>query len=77
MEKVLLRKYTDLTVKIETEDMDYLEDMIEEFTQYVDGFQFMPKYKSGRWNGKIGVIDKFTHSFPYGILFDVIRRPKE
>ena len=65
--------FDTLTLQIKTDDMDYLDIMIQEFTRAVPGFQFMPQYKSGVWNGRVCMIDKFRGSFPYGILMDYIR----
>ena len=47
---------------------------IEEFlTDYVKNFMYSPKYKSGQWNGKICLFKRPIRSFPYGLLFDVIK----
>ena len=65
--------FDPLTLQIKTDDTDYLEMMVTEFTRSVPGFQFMPQYRSGVWNGRVSLIDKFRGIFPYGILFDFIR----
>jgi superfamily II DNA or RNA helicase len=62
-----------MTVQIETEDVDYLDLMREKFTRHVPGYQFTPKYKTGRWNGKICMIHEWRSTFPYGILLDYVR----
>lgn len=65
--------FDPITLQIKTDDPDYLELMITEFTRSVPGFMFMPQYRSGIWNGKVCMIDKFRGTFPYGILMDYIR----
>ena len=71
--EIKLELFNEMTVQIQTEDMDYFKLMLEEFTRYVQGFQFTPKYRTGRWNGKICMINEFRRTFPYGILLDYIR----
>jgi superfamily II DNA or RNA helicase len=75
--EVRLRLKTPLTIQIETNDSEYVSKMMDSFTKMVPGFQFMPQYRSGFWNGKVCMIDKFTRTFPYGILFDYIRVHKK
>jgi len=78
MENVVNIKLIDnMKIKIDTEDEEYLSSMKEEFTRYVPGFQFIPIYKSGIWNGKVCMIDKFHNTMPYGLLFDLIRIHKK
>lgn len=66
-----------MLLKLVTEDDNYLSHMINDFTSYVEGFQFMPQYKAGGWNGQTNMIHRFSHTFPYGLLFDVIRNHKK
>jgi hypothetical protein len=66
-----------MLIKIDTEDIDYLDDMREHFTQHVEGFQYMPQYRSGGWNGKTCMIHKFNNTLPYGLLFDLIKIHKK
>jgi len=74
---VKLTLFDPQTIQIQTEDMDYYDMMRDEFTRYVPGFRFVPAYKTGRWNGKICLIQEFRRTFPYGILMDYIRVHKE
>lgn len=77
MNDVVIVKHSPMQLKIVTEDTDYISHMINEFTSYVEGFQFMPQYKAGGWNGQTNMIHRFSHTFPYGLLFDVIRAHKK
>ncbi len=72
-----LTLFDQLTVQIQTDDIDYLDTMKDEFTRYVQGFRFVPAYKSGAWNGKVCMIHEFRRTFPYGILLDYIRTHKK
>lgn len=45
----------------------------DHFTFYCPGYKFMPKYKSGLWDGKIRMFDVRNRLFPVGLLFDLIR----
>jgi superfamily II DNA or RNA helicase len=75
--EVFLKLKTPLTIQIQTDDCEYVSKMMDRFTKMVPGFQFMPQYRSGFWNGRVCMIDKFTLTFPYGILFDYIRIHKK
>ena len=61
---------------IKTDDHKYLKGMKEEFTRTVPGFQFMPQYRAGNWNGRVCMINP-NRTFPYGILMDYIRIHKK
>mgnify|MGYP006288953647 CR=1 FL=1 len=75
--EVRIKLKTNLTLQIHTEDYEYVESMREHFTRMVPGFQYMPQYRSGFWNGRVCMIDKFGRTFPYGMLFDYIRTHKK
>ena len=68
-----LTLFDPLTIQIQTDDLDYFDMMITEFTRYVSGFRFIPAYKAGVWSGKVCMIHEFRRTFPYGLLFDYIR----
>lgn len=48
----------------------------EEYSFYVDGYKFNPKYKSGMWNGKIYMLDN-KGLFYSGLLKDLIKKCRE
>ena len=75
--KVSISKYNNLNLRINTEDPDYISIMRAEFTRKVQNFRFVPAYRSGKWNGMVCMIDKWKHTFPYGLLFDFIRIHKK
>ena len=77
MIEVKLKLANNLHIRILTEDRKYMINMREYFTQHVEGFQFMPAWRSGSWDGKICMINKVTNTIPYGLLFDFIRIHKK
>lgn len=70
---VELKLYDPMSIQIETDDWNYVNTMKEEFTRMVPNFQFMPKYRSGMWNGRTCMINSFNRTLPYGLLADYIR----
>ena len=75
-EKIKLIKQ-GFDIRIDTENYDYLNALREYFTDYVEGFAYMPKYLSGQWSGKICLFKVFNRSLPYGLLSDFIRFHKK
>lgn len=70
---VTITKYDEINLRLEAEDTDYFDIMRAEFTRAVPNFQFTPAYRSGRWNGRVCMINRWKQTFPYGILTDIIR----
>ena len=69
---------TDLTFRYENNSDTYIDtdpgilrEMIEDFSFFVDGFRWMPAYKSGRWNGKIYLIKNATGTTGLGLMPDI------
>jgi len=65
-------KRDDLNIKIVTDDSDYLRLLKSEFEYLVEGYHFMPAYRSGGWNGRTCVM-RPDNSLPYGLLTELIR----
>jgi superfamily II DNA or RNA helicase len=65
-----------LNIQINTNNRDYIDGVKEFLTDFVKDYRFMPKYKKGGWNGKISLFNRPTRSFPYGLLFEVIKYTK-
>lgn len=74
MSDIKITKHNPMLLKIDTDDLKYLKGMKDSFTSYVEGFQYMPQYRSGSWNGKTCMIHRFNNTFPYGLLFSYIKR---
>ena len=49
------------------DDTSIVKDIWENLSFWVPGFQFMPKYKSGQFDGKIKLMDLATRRFPLGL----------
>ena len=75
---VKLRKLRKNPLKIEVKANEtYLKGLYKELEDYVDGYQHMPAFLDGRWDGKTSMFHKPTRSVPYGLLFDIIRYHKK
>lgn len=72
-----IKLFDPMTLKIDSDDVDYLEEMYIQFTRRAKNFQFVPAYKAGHWDGYVHMIDQFRATFPYGILLDYIRIHKK
>ena len=66
-----------LHVRVDTENWAYLNEVKEHLRHYKDGYKFMDKYKSGQWDGKIGLMDGMKRTVPYGILLELIKYHKK
>jgi len=72
---IKLELYGNLGIKIKTLDREYLSNVKEYFTEYVEGYVHMQKYKSGQWNGKICLLN--NNILPYGLLTDLLKYHKK
>ena len=61
-----------LHIKIDTENEEYLQMIKDSFTFFVDGYQYVPKYKSGMWDGTICLM-RAGYTLPYGLLLEIIK----
>jgi superfamily II DNA or RNA helicase len=73
MEEINIEKFDDLSIKIDTDDYQYLNDLKEYFTDYVPNFQFMPQYQCGGWNGKTSMLNPMDKSLPFGLFMDFLK----
>lgn len=62
--------------RLET-DTSTLKNLYEEFSFFVPGYRFMPKYRQGIWDGKIHLINIKEKLFPVGLTKRLIRWGKE
>jgi superfamily II DNA or RNA helicase len=69
--------YNHLWIKVDCDDRRLLYDIEDYMTDYKKGYQFMPKYKAGIWDGKISIFNKPTRTFPYGLFVDVVKHIKK
>ncbi len=67
----------ELNIQINTNNRDYITAVDKHLTDYVKGYRFMPKFKHGGWAGTISIFDRPNRSFPYGLLFEVLRYTKK
>lgn len=52
----------------EEKDTDFLWGLDKEISFKVDGAEYMPMFKAGRWDGRIRLLDSKTLSFAIGLL---------
>lgn len=66
--------YDKLNIQIELDhEWEFLRALKRHLTEYKDGFQYSPKYKTGKWDGKICVMNTYNRTFPYGLFTEVLR----
>ncbi len=76
MSDIRIELANPMQIRILTEDEVYMSLAREKFTSYIEGFQYMPQYRSGSWSGKTCMIDRFKNTMPYGLLFDFLKQHK-
>ncbi len=69
---VRISKLDNLHIQINTKDRAYLSDVKSYFTDYVEGFRYMPRFRAGGWDGKVSMMEK-GNTLPFGLLFDFLR----
>ena len=74
---VNLSLYNGIHIKVDVDDLDYLRGLKDHLSEYVEGFLFMPLYKSGQWDGKRSFFNRSNKTFPYGLLTDFLKYHKE
>jgi len=53
-------------------DSDIFMELKPHFTFKVDGYQHMPKFKAGMWDGNISLLDSRSRTIPVGLYNDLI-----
>ncbi len=66
-----------LHIQINTENISYLTGLREFFSAYVEGYNFMPQFQFGGWNGKVCLFNSSNRTLPYGLITDLIRYTKK
>lgn len=65
--------FKDNSFSVIDADENILMDLWEQFSFFVPGYRFMPKFKSGIWDGKIRLINIAKREFPTGLIGQVIK----
>lgn len=75
---------TPQTIKYQITAGDSLSNSMElgiklakAFTARVEGYKFMPRFKSGQWDGNWCAINRLTSSFPAGMITSIIDKAQE
>lgn len=69
MADIKITKKNHAQILIQCEDPGIHHELKEYFSFYVPGYKFMPKFKSGMWDGRVSVYDLKTRCLQSG-LFD-------
>lgn len=68
-----LELYKDNLIRVNTRDIGFLYEVKAFFTEQVEGYNFMPLYKSGQWDGTVSLFNTNNRTFPFGLLFEFIK----
>ena len=69
-EKIYIEYYNDVYVHVIC-DQGIAFELKERFTFFVDGYQFMPKYKQGRWSGQIHLFNPRSGLLYAGLTYEL------
>lgn len=69
-EKIYIEYYNDVYVHVIC-DQGIAFELKERFTFFVDGYQFMPKYKQGRWSGQIHLFNPRSGLLYGGLTYEL------
>ena len=64
-------------IRIDTDNYDFLRGLYDYLSDYISGYQFMPSYKAGLFNGKKSLVDRNSRTIPFGLLSDLLKYYKE
>jgi len=65
---IRVRKKDEAHIVLESDDSGILRELSEYFTFFVEGYRFMPSFKSKMWDGKVRLFDMRSHQLPFGLL---------
>jgi superfamily II DNA or RNA helicase len=76
---IRVEKYGKLFITLDAdfEEKGFLDAVKNHFSDYVENYQFNPKFKSGYWSGKISMYNAYRNTLPYGLFIDLIRFKKD
>ena len=66
-DKIIVRKYNDVYIHLDCE-RGVLYEIAQYFTFQVPGYQFMPSFQDGMWDGKIRLVNLNTQLLYAGLL---------
>ena len=72
MSEVYIEKIDEVHIRVNA-DPHVKVELSEHFEFFADGYQFMPKYKSGVWDGKIRLFNSYTGLIYAGLLRRVLK----
>jgi superfamily II DNA or RNA helicase len=76
MSTIKIKQHNAVYAKIICESST-AQELSEHLTFVVDGYKFMPAYKSGRWDGRIRLFNPFTCLVYAGLVGDIVKFAKD
>lgn len=76
MADVTIEKINNVHMRVMS-SRDIAIEISDEFTFFVEGYKFMPKYKHGLWDGQIRLFDINTRMIYNGLLYKIHKFCKE
>lgn len=73
---IKLLKKNELYIEIQCE-RSIQHEIQDKFTFQVPGFQYMPRYKNGLWDGTVKLYDLRQNRFPIGLLVSLFKLAKD
>ena len=73
MSDIKIRKINHAFLRVECEDRGILMELSEFFKFRVDGYQFMPSYKSGVWDGYVRLFNSRDNSIYSGLYRHIVK----
>lgn len=67
MTDILIQPVNQLRVRL-VANHEWMHAIRDHFSFFVPGYQFVPAFKAGRWDGRIRMLDAKNHTFPKGLL---------
>lgn len=68
MSDIRVEKIDEACVRVLSDDFGLLQEINEKFKFLVPGHQWMPKFKSGIWDGYLSLFNIRNRTLPYGLL---------
>jgi superfamily II DNA or RNA helicase len=70
---VQIRKKNEATLVVHSEDRGVLIELQDHYSFYAEGYQWMPQYKAGMWDGRIRIFNLRDQTLPIGLLNNLIK----
>jgi superfamily II DNA or RNA helicase len=72
MDELSIVKKSESTLVIHSDDRGILVELSEQYSFFAEGYQWMPAYKMGSWDGKIRLFNFRSQTLPFGLLDNLL-----